>query len=146
MDSYRRIHDSLDEDERIIFPSMFKASPWLYDKVDKTVWLVYVNGEITWAVGSSVERVIDAGGEVLAEMILVRVRPNNDDVAGDMISYDHYHDNRDLYEVLDLRLKIAEREPPHSMCVVSADTYNEMRATHDIVDVMYFVRTKGDFE
>lgn len=142
---YEQVHKFLDEDERIIYPKMYKDAPWLYDNVRGTIYLVRDdNGPVPrydWVWPNGWARLMQQPGEytLISKMLLVRVRDPKYN-KGYVISIEEYQDRTDAYVILDTILVVTDNtDHPRRLIQLSTSEYQANASDYDIIDTCYLV-------
>lgn len=133
----------LEEHERLIFPEMYRRNRHLYDKIRGVVYLVRSRSHpehIDWIWDSSYGRTGGDDLEIIDKLLFVELRLPWDKLEGSqLVDVKEYHDNRDYYELVDLRFLVTRRENPVGVEVIEASELELHRDEYDILDVRYYV-------
>ena len=136
----------LDEDERIVYPEMYIKNPRLYDRINGIAYLVKdrndPKAELTWVWEGTLERVTKSVDvEIIAKQLIVRIRlPWNEVNFEWMISQVELDEHRDDYTVIDVFLKIRDKERPNDVqIVVDPLDFESNRSRYEVVEVRYLV-------
>lgn len=136
----------LDEDERIVYPEMYIKNPKLYDKINGIAYLVKERNnpkaQLTWVWENTLERISKSEDvEVIAKQLVVRIRlPWNEVNFEWTVSQAELDENRDEYTVIDVFLKVRDKEHPNDVrVVVNTLDFESNRDKYEVVEIRYLV-------
>lgn len=153
---WKYLEDGLDGDERVIFPEMYTENRRMYDKICGIAYLVkdrdHPEGGVDWVWEKSMSRVMKRGRiEVLAKLLVVRLRMRvpwypDDTETEFLVSKDELDEHREEYQVLDVYLRIAEKDNPDAPAIVDPLEFEINRDRYEVLETRYLVTWKANKE
>jgi hypothetical protein len=144
---YKKVHKHLQPNERLVFPDMYKKTPWLYGKVSDTMYLIkapQTEDGIDWVPEKSLSRAFDIypNAQILAKLLLVELTDKSGDSPGWVMTYDEYQkSNKEALTILDTCLiAVNKSQTPIKIENLTVSEYQAFRDDYDIIGVAYFVR------
>lgn len=134
--------------ERLVFPDMMEEYKWMYDRVLGVVYFIMFEGHMEWILGEDFEEFLTGDNEntaVLGWAYLCTIRNIKQDYnESAWITQDEYMSMLHIYHVLDVVVRIVEKEFPNRIINVTAREWNDMkdRDSYDILVTMYKVTYK----
>lgn len=146
---WSRLAATLDEDERLIWPNMFRQNRKLYDKVCRVVYIVKDprDGELTWVNDHYLRRLLKdemySNILILEEMLIVRLRLpwhkydqewliSREDLDG---FSDGFYDD---FTVIETLISVRNKEEPDKVLMNKKD-FEEHREKYEVLDIRYVI-------
>lgn len=143
---WHRLQESLDDDERIVFPWMYAENRDLYDKILGVAYLVRENkpgAEMDWVWESSLSRVAERMDiTILAKQLVVRLRLPWHDVNYEwLVTKGELEEHRKDLQVMDVFLKAHDKRT-NLVGLINPLEYEEDPERFTVVEARYLVTWK----
>jgi hypothetical protein len=138
------MHIGLDDDERIIFPHMYKDNRDLYDKICGVGYLIRgtePNSRVDWVWDTQLDSVSRRADIVILQKILiVRLRLPWIDVDYEfLVTQGELDENREDYQVLAVYLQLRDLQTGEFLDRADPREFEENRDKYEVLDARYLV-------
>lgn len=135
----------LDDDERVVFPQMYRDNLDLYDRFRGIAYLVRSNTDpdagLDWVWAGSLETIqkrLDL--TVLSKVYIVGLRLPWNEVEGEWLcTQDELDSHRTEYRVLDVYLKVRKKGDPTIIPLIDPLEFEENRDEYEVIEALYRV-------
>lgn len=130
----------LDKDQRIVFPEIYLDNKDMYDKICGIAYLIYSDDGLDWVWEAGLERVRNAGAEVLTKVYVVRIRLPWNAAEGDWwVDHEELNSNREEYEILEVQIRATPKNKPYEVKIMEPLEFEMNREEYIVVDAKYLV-------
>ncbi len=151
-DLWDKLVVGLDDDERVVFPQMYRDNTSLYDKIVGIAYLVrakdYPDDGLDWVWEGSLGKVNERLElDVLGKVYIVRLRLPWNSVRHEWLcNQQELDDHREEVEVLGVYLRVRRKDNPTIIPIIDPLEFESNRDKYEVIEARYLVAWKSDPE